>query len=441
MTVHSEPIRITSPTLHATIIFTVLVFFAILVMSFIFKVEVVARGQGRVVPVSRVQLVQPEFAGRITAIHVRNGDRVRKGDILVEFDPTDALTNLGTINAEQDRLLIESERINSMATALLRNPSNPLFLEKTLDGFVLPGRLQDHPFSSEQRRLLETEIRSILASLEQIKSRETTSTRSEAVTNANIERVEASMVLQEERLNNVETLLKNRTASRATYLDVQQTYTELERQREVFIRELEQKAAERAALETERLWIIAEMRNKQIERQSQIDSRLATLQEEERAARRRVEGSALKAPATGIVDQLKVYTVGGVSEAGSELLRIVPTNTEIEIEGTFSNQDIGFMEVGQKSNVRLDAYPSERFGFVEGRVSDIAADATEGSDKKWGYVVRVALETPFLKAGNTEYSLRPGMTATIDVTTDKRRIITYFFAPIVRTIQNAIGER
>lgn len=55
--------------------------------------------------------------------------------------------------------------------------------------------------------------------------------------------------------------------------------------------------------------------------------------------------------------------------------------------------------------------------------------------------MRITPELAFLTAGDDRFALRPGMTATIDVTTDERRIISYFFAPIVRTIQDAMGER
>jgi hemolysin D len=111
MTASAEPIKITSPTLHATIWFTISVFAAIVVMACVFKVEVVARGQGKVVPVSRVQVVQPEFDGKITAIHVRNGSEVRQGEVLIELDTTDAEAELNTITAEMTRLRIERARI------------------------------------------------------------------------------------------------------------------------------------------------------------------------------------------------------------------------------------------------------------------------------------------------------------------------------------------
>ncbi|MBM7068649.1 HlyD family type I secretion periplasmic adaptor subunit [Actibacterium sp. 188UL27-1] len=436
-----EPMKITSPTLHATVVFSIAVFIAILVMSFLFQVEVVARGQGRIVPVGRVQVVQPEFAGRITAIHAHNGMSVAQDQILIELDQTEALTELGTIKAEQDRLRIEMARLDTMVRALMGDPLAPSFAEGALADYTIPDELSGHPFAIEQRTLLVAEINDLLASMGQTQARETANLQSEKVTNANIARVAAALEFQRERLRNAEQLLQQGTASRASFLDVQQAFTELERERDVYLRELDQKMSERAALDSERRRIVADLRRTILDRKAEIDARLATLTEEDRAATRRVAAATLKAPVSGIVDQLSVFTVGGIADASAELLRVVPTETRVEIEATFSNQDIGFMDIGQPANIRLDAFPSERFGFVKGEVSDIAADSIELSEGQWGYIARIAPDQTHLTAGTDRYPLRPGMTATIDITTDKRRIISYFFAPIVRTIQDALGER
>ncbi len=441
MTAYSEPMRLTSPTLHATIWFTVAVFVAILVMSFVFKVEVVATGQGRVVPVGRVQVVQPEFAGKITAIHARNGMAVRQGDVLVELDPTDALAELGTLRAEADRLQIEQARLSAMVRALDLDPEEAGFVEKALGRFTVPDALLEHPYSDEQRRLLAAELGDMLASRKQIAAREETNRRSEAVTRANISRVEAALAIQAERFEVIEKLAQQGTASRATFLDTQQALADFERERDVYLRELDQKIAERAALDSERGALSANLRRSLLSRASDIDARLATLFEERQSAERRLKGAQLTAPASGIVDQLSIFTVGGIAEAGAELMRIVPTDTEIELEGTFSNQDIGFLEIGQTANIGLESYPAERFGFVKGRVVDIAADSTEVSEGQWGFSVKIEPDQPYLVAGAEQFTLRPGMTAAINVTTDDRRIISYFFAPIVQTVQNALGER
>ncbi|MEL6642229.1 MAG: HlyD family type I secretion periplasmic adaptor subunit [Pseudomonadota bacterium] len=441
MTIYAEPMKITSPTLHATIWFTMSVFVAILVMSFVFKVEVVAQGQGRVVPLSRVQVVQPEFAGRITGIHVRNGDAVIKGDILLELDPTEALTELGTIRAESDRLEIELARIAAMVSALLGDVSDPGFADVTLGTFAVPASLAGHPFATEQRDLLHADVIDLRAAFAQIAAREAASKKSEDVTQARIAQAETTLAIQRERFAMAETLLQQGTTSRANFMEAEQAMAELEQEREVYLRELDQKVAERQALVTERRRFVSEMRSNLLKRRSEIDTRLATLAQEDQAAHRRLAATTLTAPASGIVDQMTVFTVGGVADAGAELMRIVPTDVEVEIESTFSNQDIGFMDIGQPANIGLDAFPSERFGFVTGRVVDIAADSAEIEKGQWGYTVRVAPDDTLLASGEESFAFRPGMTATVNVTTDERRLISYFFAPIVQTIQGALGER
>lgn len=441
MILYPEPMKITSPTLHATIIFTITVFVVIIMMSFIFKVEVVARGTGRVIPLSRVQVVQPEFSGKISAIHVRNGDQVEAGDLLIELDSTDANAELAKITAEQARLEIESARIDAMTDALLQDISVSDFVGRVRGRFSVAASLSAHPFFQEQAEFLEAEAKDLVATLAQITARKDANLKSEDVTNANIARVQASLDIQSERLRISEQLLKQGTASRSSFLDVQQAFTELARTKEVYLRELDQKITERAELESEQRRVISGQRSELLERHTQIEARLATLAEEERAARRRARASALNAPASGIVDQLKVFTVGGVAEAGNQLLRIVPTNIQLEIEGEFPNQDIGFVKKGQFANIRIDAYPSERYGFLKGTVSDIAADSTENSTGQWGYVVGIRPLSTFIDDKHERFPIRPGMTATIDITTDKRRIISYFFAPILQTIQSALGER
>ncbi len=305
----------------------------------------------------------------------------------------------------------------------------------------LPASLMRHPFSEEQRALLRAQRDDFVATLAQNASRAQVNRLSENVTRAGIERVDAALAIQMERLQASRTLFEKGTISRSAYLDAQQAFTELEREREVFSRELEQKIAERSAIDVQRRQVFTEIRSSLALRRTEINSRLAILAEDERVARRRLSSTKLEAPVAGVVDQLRTFTIGGVTEAGNELLRIVPTDIELEIEGAFSNQDAGFLRVGQRANIRLDAFPSERFGFVPGAVSDVAADSVEIKDGSWGYSVRVNPDRLFLEAGEVRHQLRPGMTAKIDVITDERRIISYFFAPILETVQDALGER
>lgn len=385
--------------------------------------------------------MQPEFDGKITAIHVRNGSEVRQGEVLIELDTTDAEAELNTITAEMTRLRIERARITSLVSGIDGSDiQSETFAATALQSFA-ENADTGHDFYAEQARLLSAEIDDLQAAMSQIAARIVSNNQSVSVTLANIARIEAAIAIQTERLEVAQGLLDRGTSSRSAFLDVQESFTALEKEREVYLRELDQKRSQETSLLAEQRSIITAQRNQLLQRRSEIEARLATLEEQLRTAERRVIAAQLTAPMDGVVDQLDVFTIGAVARGGEQILRVVPEDQDVEIEAIFTNNDIGFVEIGQQANVNLDAYPSERFGFVKGNVSDVAADATEVSEGNWAFAVRITPESNTLENGTDGFALRPGMTASVDITTDKRRIISYFLAPVVDIIYSSLGER
>lgn len=431
-----------SPTLHLTSGLLVSVFGVAIVFACVFKIEVIARGQGRIVPLSRVQAVQTEFTGTITAINVTNGAHVAKGDVLVKFDKIEANAELAAIRSERDELTVELARIGAMLQ-VLKLP----MLEAEV--YPLPNRTQLHlppEFENvagviEQRHLLQAEIAEYAASLRSIRAREKTNALSSAVVQANIGRIDELIAIQRERLDNAKRLLDTGTSSRSSFLDVLQAAVDLENSRKIYLKELDQKEGEKAALEIERQLLISGLHKSHFERRSQIAARLSALGEKQKVASRKLAASEVRAPVSGMIDQLKIFTLGGVAQSGEELLRVVPDDIGIEVEAIFPNSDIGFLKPGQHASIRLEAFPSERFGYLKGRVTGISADSRDSGGNQWIYTVRIAPLQTYLPYGSAVLPLRPGMTAQVDVTTDKRRLISYFFAPIVETLENALGER
>lgn len=429
-------LNVGSPTLHATIFFTIAVFTAIVIMAIIFKVEVVATGLGKVVPTSRVQVVQPEFGGQITAIHVRNGDQVRTGDLLIELNQTDAVAELRTVQSEADRLKIEQARLGRMLELVDRHAPKPEELT-----FSAPDSLEAHPYYRQQKRLLVAEYEDYRASIDQIRSRIETNERSMAVSKAAVTRIEDALQTRGERMQATQQLMEQGTTSRSAWLEMLESFRNLENEREIALRELDTKRSQETSLRAEQTAVSANLRNRLLQRLNEIDARQAALDAQFAALERRVAAARLLAPVSGVVDQLDVFTIGGVVQAGQELLRIVPEEASVEIEAMFANLDVGFLKVGQNANIRLDAFPSERFGFVTGRVIDISADSVEIEDANFVYIVRASPDESVLRVGDVEHALKPGMTLTVDVITDERRIISYFFAPIMEVIERSLGER
>ncbi len=431
-----------SPTLHATILFTLSVFVAILVMSYLLKVEIVAKGQGKVVPLGRVQVVQPEFAGQLQAIHVRDGMQVQMGDVVIALDPTKAQSQLNTLRAEQERLETERLRIETVL-AVLPTPQalTDAAISARVSAFRKHAPLSQSRFFKEQSDLLRAELTELRDALAQIDTRLQANESSKAVTRAGIGRIDAALETQQERLGTVQSLLENGTASRASFLDVLDGFNQLENERLVFLRELDQKTALDASYLAERAGVVSALRSRLQTRRAELEARHAALAEELVISQRELANTRLTAPATGVIDQLSVFTIGGIVESGQELLRIVPADQAFEVEAVFPNIDVGFLEVGQNANVKLDAYPSERFGALGGVVSNVSADSIEVGENAFGFVVRIAPDSPRLETAGASYAVQPGMTAVVDVITGERRLISYFFAPIVKVVQESLGER
>lgn len=151
------------------------------------------------------------------------------------------------------------------------------------------------------------------------------------------------------------------------------------------------------------------------------------------------------APATGIVKNIKVTTLGGVVRQGDEILQILPTESDLVIEAKVKPADMAYMKVGLPAKVKLDAYDYSIFGSMQGRVSYVSAD-TLAEETKTGpvvyYRVKVNIgEKDLLGKNNQEIEVRPGMTATVDIKSGDRSVLSYILKPITKTLGSAFGER
>lgn len=442
MTELPRPIPERSPTLHATIFALVTLFVVCVVGAYVFRVEIVATGEGRIVPATRVQIVQPEFTGTIEALLVRNGQTVAKGDPLVHFDATEARAQLSALTARKNQLVVEAIRLSALLELFDAQRQNMIAAsDKVLDAFDRTPDAQSNPLALVQRQLLRAELDQLINAEAEHAARVDAFDADLDVIEAQLTGIEERINIQQQRMVTTQELVDREAASRARLLDTEEDLGSLRNAHEVLRR---QRAA---ALRNARV-VEQSFQSANAGRAAEVAARLsaiavetATLDEDLRSARRRVSTATLIAPTDGIVDRLEVHTIGGVVEGGAPLMHIVPTGSTLEIQARFSNKDVGFMAVGQQANIRLHPYPSERFGVLVGRVSDISADSIEFATDEWGYQAIIVPDTPELLHAGRSFALRPGMTASVDVTTADRRVLSYFFAPIIATLQRALRER
>lgn len=424
-----------SPTIRLTVWLLVVLFVAAASGSYVGKTEIVARGQGKVIPSGRVRVVQPQTDGKITSIRASEGEAVRQGHLLIEMDGTAARSEIKRISSEIARQTEELE----VARAIL----TPLGIIDPASGdFVRAGQASlPRGASAETGALVAAVLTALSDRIAEFDAQSLRLDKSREAQAARIVKARAEADIIARRFASAETLKDHGTISESDYLERQRLLNAATNETVIAEREFSGLAAEAQAVARQRQSAISEVRSTYRKQLNAADLALQALKAEMNAADRRLSDLSIVAPVSGQVENLSVFTVGGFVEAGATLMSIVPSGDGIEVEAFFDNRDIGFLELGQRAFIKFDAFPAERFGIVRGTVTHVGADAREVSPGNWAYAVRLRLDQTSIRVGERLAAFAPGMTATVDVITGERRLISYFFEPVLKAVQDSFGER
>ena len=136
-----------------------------------------------------------------------------------------------------------------------------------------------------------------------------------------------------------------------------------------------------------------------------------------------------------------VHTVGGVVTPAQPILAIVPTTGTVEIEAFIQNKDVGFVSEGQDAVIKVEAFPSTKYGTIPGRVKIISMDAVTDEKKGLVYSTRVEMLKNSIPVGHTSIPLTPGMSVSVEIKTGRRRVIEYFLSPLMEHADESLKER
>ncbi len=353
------------------------------------EIDQVSRATGQVIPSGRVQIVQSTDGGVIEAINVREGDRVRAGQVLVTLDRVRLAAAVDEGRAKVASLKTVKARIEA---ELFQQP------------LVFPQDVQDFPdFMANQRQLFS---------------------RRRAAQTQDIAALNTMLRLVRQELTMNQPLLEYGDVSRSEVLRLERSVADIEGQianrQNRYLQELQ----------TE----YAKVEDELVTAEQTLTQRLSALADTE-----------LEAPTDGIVKNVRLTTVGGVLRPSDEVLQIVPTGEELIVEAKVSPADIAYVRLGQSASVKFDAYDSSIFGSADGRVSYISPDTLSEqspSGERVYYRVHIRVDTSTMRprAGET-ITIQPGMTATTEILTGHNTILRYLLKPIIRTVDQSFGER
>ncbi len=417
--------------LGRTVLWVILAFLTLAVLwSILGSVDIVAMGDGRLIPRGQVKIVQAADAGVIRELHVTDGQFVHKGDPLVDLDPTTA-----TAEVEQARQALLSAQIDVARARVLAD-----YAAGRRTSFVAPAGANPAIVAVQQTYLRE-KIAEQAATMQGLGNDYHQRGQEAAMVRQEMVKLMQQLPISTKQLTALEGLQAKGYAASMKVDDLREKVIGM--RQDLQIREAEAQksdagaASAQQALSTQR----AKFANEALDALTEAEATLRLREEELKKATDKQGQTALTAPVDGVVQQSMVHTLGGVVKPADALMVVVPKDAELVVEAHIPNRDIGFVHQGQTVELKFEAFPFTRYGTAKGVLEQINPDATQ--DEKRGLLYTAIVRVLPGSAGSRldQSKLRPGMAATVEIKTGRRPIISYLLSPLARRVEEAGRER
>lgn len=366
-------------TLAGLLIFVVWAWWAIL--------DEVTVGTGKITPSSHAQIIESLDGGIVSAMLVREGDIVERGQMLARLDPTRFQSNYGESAARVRALRASSERLRSELTG------EPLrFSEESMREPELVAR-ERQLYESRRRNLNETV--------------------------ANLQKT-YQLVMSELRMT--QPLVAKGAASEVEVIRLQRQATELQGK----IDEARNQFAVRA-------------REEQVKTNADLDAQIQAMS----GKADQVDRATLFSPVRGIVKDIQVTTVGGVLQPGGKLMEIVPLEDQLLVETRINPRDIAYIRPGLPATVKVTAYDSSIYGNLTGQVEVVSPDTLQDEVRRDQFYYRVYVRTKSAELQNKSgqrFPILPGMVANVEIKTGQKSVMDYLIKPLNK-VNEALRER
>ncbi|MEG5263839.1 HlyD family type I secretion periplasmic adaptor subunit [Pseudomonas sp. JDS28PS106] len=388
----------------------------------------VTTGQGKAIPSSKVQVIQNLEGGIVTEIFVREGQTVAKGDTLLRLDDTRFLSNRGESEVDRLALTAQVERLAAEAE------NRPMALPDEVTQNAPQIAADELALYDSRQRRLSSEQTTLNEQLRQ-------KTQEVAEFRAKQDQFRNSLSLVQQELNMSEPLVKSGAVSPVEILRLKRNAVEI--RGSMNANTLAIPRAEAAINE-----IRSRIRESELAFRSDASrelnekrSELARLGATRIAIDDRMSRTTVVSPVRGIVKTLKVNTIGGVVQPGSDLVEIVPLEDNLLIEARVRPQDVAFLHPGQKAMVKFSAYDYTLYGGLTARLELIGADTVSDDKGESYYLIQVRTERNHLGDDARPLQIIPGMIATVDIITGEKSVMDYLLKPVLKARSEAMRER
>ncbi|MFW5427258.1 MAG: HlyD family type I secretion periplasmic adaptor subunit [Methylophagaceae bacterium] len=388
----------------------------------------VTRGEGKVVPSSKIQIIQNLEGGILSEVLVAEGEMVEKGQILLKIDDTRFASSFRETELKHYELLARSVRLKA---------------ESDGSKFILPQNIiEEQPQLAENEMALYQSRQFALKSAISVLKQQEAQRRQELVERRSKQtQLQKGYELSDQELKMSEPLVDAGVMSEVELLRIKRTtnelYGEMEANRlavprvQSALKEVRQKIADQGA----------QFKTEAAIQLSEVSAEFARTKEAIFSQKDRVTRTQVRSPVKGTIKQLKINTVGGIIQPGMDLVEIVPVEDNLLIEAKIRPADIAFLRPGQEAMIKLTAYDFSIYGGLPAKLERISADTIEDDKDESFYLIYLRTDKNYIESDKGNLDIIPGMTTSVDILTGKKSVLDYLLKPILKARNEALRER
>lgn len=410
----------------------------LLVWSVVGSLDIVAVAEGKLVPQSFLKIVQPSESGIVKEILVQEGQHVEPGQVLMRMDSVGSDADVKSVEAEIARRRLTLRRIDAelVDAPFEQQPGDPSNLFQEIRSRLDSNKAALAAALAQERSAMEKAKRELMSAQEVRTKLAETLPQYRAQEDAHIK------------------LAKEGYAAPLLAGDKRRERIEKEQELKSQIQLIESARASVTQSERRQDQLLTEYRKNLHTERNEAQGQLEKLEQDLAKQAHRQDLLELRASQSGTVKDLSTHTVGTVTQPGTVLLTVVPDEEKLKAEVWVSNQDRGFVHVGQKVRLKLAAFPFQKYGMVDGRVEYVSADASDpnsgssqsSTDKaaknaQLSFRALVTLDSMHLDFDGERLPLSSGLQANAEILVGKRSVLEYLLSPVRRAVHEAGREK
>jgi HlyD family secretion protein len=400
---------------------------AAVIWSLVGTLDRIVVAPGKIATRAPSLVMQPYTTSRILSLDVKAGDHVVKGQVLARFDPTFSEADVSSLQQKVDSLTAMTERLE----AQLRGQSF------TAGPDAGAARITQAQIFEQERNTYDAELSQRDARLAQIESQI-------QVDQSSIPGIRSQLGMANEVNNMYERLRRQQAAATLDILRSQSSLIDAQNRLHNTEGDLVKYQQQHAEIVQERQAFIDKWRSDHNHDLVEARQNLAEAVENLNKANRMQDFSQLTAPVDGTVQEVAERSSGSVLREAETLMTLVPDTADLYIEANVASRDISYLKLGDSVRIKLESYPFQRFGTLNGTLTVISPDSAvlkEGEDEsKRVYHVQVRLNENLGQLAARNIHVKPGLVASAEIKTGGQTIAAYILHPVLRIGDEAMRE-